>query len=213
MWKPLARPEARRALGDVLGLDPALTRALDEQHAPRAMAWLIGTCCTSIAGVTLSCAWVLRACGLGVLAVLLGSLFAALCTLNAMRLVHASAGLDEPLRKQVLRPALVPSALLAGAAVLLSQATCAALLGERLSLLSAWQQHPWLATTATLLLTALISAPAVLRFALPAAARGLEQAQRQAAERRIATQRDTCAELCDTLIAYELDRLQAINGD
>ncbi|MET0285525.1 MAG: hypothetical protein ABW352_13680 [Polyangiales bacterium] len=211
MWKRLARPETRRAIGDVLGLDPALLSALDDgSEQPRVMAWLVGCCGASIAGVALSCACVLAACGLGGVLVALGALFAAVCTLNLMRLVHACAGLAARAKRA---RALVPSLLLLGVGVLLSQATSAALLGERLSLESAWQQHPWLAALTSLLLTAVISAPAVLRSALPAAARGFEQAQQRAIEKRIASQRDTCAELCDTLLAYELDRLRAITGE
>lgn len=216
MSSPLARPEARRALARLLGLDPTLVLALDAHSTPepRVMAWLLGCCCLSIAAVALGSAAALRACSLHPALVTLGALFAGLCTLNLMRLVHACAGLSAKLNEELLavtvRPAWVPATLLLAVAGLMSQAACAALLADRPSLSRAWQLHPWLAAALTLLMAAAIAAPALVRLMLPEAARSFEHAQRELIERRIASQRDTCAELCDTLIAYELDRLNAL---
>jgi hypothetical protein len=216
MWKRLARPELRRACERALGLDPELLAEL-EQHStsePQVMAWLVLTCCASLLTVGLACSLSMRACGLEAGWSALGGLFAALCTLNLMRLVHASAGLgsglDEGVLPPLLRPSLVPVLALLGLALPLSQGMTAALLSGGRSPLAAWDQHPVLALALTLLVLLAIGAPALLRAFAPEAAQSYEHEQRQKMERRIASQRDTCAELCDTLLAYELDRLAAL---
>ncbi|HEX5659444.1 MAG TPA: hypothetical protein VFX59_19750 [Polyangiales bacterium] len=199
MSKPPARPEA---LAGVLGLDPSLVATLDD---PRALSWQLLACCLAIGSVALICGLLLASCEVSLALGLAGAGFAALCTLNLMRLVHACAGLAG-------RAGLAPAALLFTVALILSQAVCATALDDELSLASAWQQHPVLAVLLSLLSVAVIGSPAILRLALPESSRSFERAQRALIERRIASQRDTCAELCDSLLAYELDRLEALDS-
>jgi hypothetical protein len=196
MWKPRAEP-----LASLLGLEPTLAAQL---------IWQLVSCVVALASVAMTSALLLATCGFSLVSALGGACFVALCTLNLMRLVHACAGLGTML---VWRPALVPVALLFVVACTLSQAVCAAALDDELSLAGAWQQHPVLACGMTLLVFGTIAAPGILRLLSPAAARSFEQAQRALIERRVAAQRDTCAELCDSLLAYELDRLDALRPE